>query len=189
VRTGILASRGEYVLFADSGQTVPFRNALAGLRLIRDEGAHLAHGSRDLPGSTIRRQRDWDRKIISRLYHSLALRWLHIPRSLTDTQCGFKIYRGDIARELYSASTLDGFMFDVEIILLALRRGLCIEEFPVEWTCDRDSRLTVRGSAKEILRDLLYLRRRAAVPHPAGLPGTRHPASPRQEPRGGPHSG
>jgi len=159
VRTGILASRGQYVLFADSGLTVPYRYAREGLRLLQEGEADLAHGSRELPESTIRRARDWDRKIISRLFHSLAFRWMGLPRSLTDTQCGFKLYRGEIARELYAASTLDGFMFDIEIILLALQRSLRIAEFPVEWTCDRDSRLTVRGSATEILRDLLHLRK------------------------------
>jgi hypothetical protein len=155
------------VLFADSGLTVPFENALAGLRLVREGRADLAHGSRGLPGSVIRRDRDLDRKVISRLFHVLVVRWLHIPARLTDTQCGFKIYRGAVARQLYDECTTEGFMFDVEIILRALQHGFRIAEFPVEWTCDRDSRLGIRRSARAVLRDMYRLRRTLVTPHPS----------------------
>jgi dolichyl-phosphate beta-glucosyltransferase len=168
IRSGVLSSRGEYVLFADSGLTVPFENALAGLRLLREGSADLAHGSRELPGSVIRRDRDRDRKVISRLFHALVVRWLHIPARLTDTQCGFKIYRGDVARQLYGGCTTEGFMFDIEIILRALQHGFRIAEFPVEWTCDRDSRLGIRRSARAVLRDIRRLRRTLVTPHPSG---------------------
>ena len=176
VRSGILASRGEFVLFADCGLTVPYENALKGLRLLADGQADLAHGSRSLPGSMIRKDRDWDRTIISRLFHALVIHWMHIPVQLTDTQCGFKLYCGERARELYSTCTTDGFMFDIEIILLALRRELKIVEFPVEWTCDRDSRLGVLRSARTILRDLLRLRRMLVRVPPEDQNGSPPPA-------------
>jgi dolichyl-phosphate beta-glucosyltransferase len=168
IRSGILSSQGEYVLFADSGLTVPFENALTGLRLLREGTAELAHGSRELPGCVIHRDRDWDRKLISRLFHGLVLHWLRIPPHLTDTQCGFKLYRGDVARQLYAECTTDGFMFDIEIILRALQHGFRIVEFPVEWTCDRDSRLGIRRSAMSVFRDLLRLRRILVTPRPSG---------------------
>jgi len=171
IRSGILSSRGEYVLFADSGLTVPFENALRGLRLLRDGTADIAHGSRELPGSVIRRDRDWDRKLISRLFHALILRWMQIPPRFTDTQCGFKLYRGDIARRLYAECTTDGFMFDIEIILRALQHGFRIAEFPVEWTCDRDSRFGIRRNARTIVRDLLLLRRTLLRSSPRGRSG------------------
>ena len=161
VRSGILASQGEYVLFADSGMTVPFDNALRGLRLLQDGTCDLAHGSRELSESVILRDRDPDRKAISLLFRRLAIFWLHIPSSLTDTQCGFKLYRGDVARRLYTVCETEGFMFDIEIILRALNEGLRIREFPLEWACDRDSRLGVRRNAGEILKDFMKLRRMA----------------------------
>jgi dolichyl-phosphate beta-glucosyltransferase len=170
VRAGILAARGEYVLFADCGMTVPYDNALRGLPLLQEGICHLAHGSRELPESEIRRHRDPDRKIFSALFHVLVKRWLHLPASLTDTQCGFKLYRGDIARRLYSECQTDGFMFDIEIILRALSSGLAIREFPVQWTCDRDSRLGFRRNAGEIVRDLARLRRTLVRPHPPTRP-------------------
>jgi dolichyl-phosphate beta-glucosyltransferase len=158
VRSGVLASRGEYVMFADSGMTVPYDNALRGLRLLRDGSCHLAHGSRHLPESKIVRDRDSDRKAVSSLFRTVAALWLGLPHTLSDTQCGFKMYRGEVARRLYAASTTDGFLFDLEIILRALREGLSIREFPVEWSCDRDSRIGLRRNALEVLRDLVRLR-------------------------------
>lgn len=160
IRSGILASQGKYVMFADSGLTIPYDNALRGLHILQEGEAELAHGSRELPSSIIRKDRDWDRNIISRGFHSVVVTWMHIPRSLTDTQCGFKLYRGDIARQLYAECTTEGFMFDIEIILLALRHGYRIAEFPVEWTCDRDSRLGIRRNSKDVLRELVLIRRK-----------------------------
>jgi hypothetical protein len=94
---------------------------------------------------------------------------LRIPARLTDTQCGFKLYRGDVARRLYSECATDGFMFDIEIILRALHHGFRIAEFPVEWTCDRDSRLGIRRSGRSVLRDLHRLRQTLVTPHPSDL--------------------
>lgn len=159
VKTGVLASRGEYILFADCGLTVPFENALPGLRLLQEGICELAHGSRKLPESVIRKPQDWDRKILSALFHALVTRWMSIPPELTDTQCGFKMYRGGIARELYRECTTDGFMFDIEIILRALRHGYRIAEFPVEWTCDRDSRISFGKNFRNIIKELSQIRK------------------------------
>jgi dolichyl-phosphate beta-glucosyltransferase len=158
VRSGILASHGEYVMFADSGMTVPYDNALKGLRLLQGGSCDLAHGSRELPESIIVRDKDPDRKILSALFRMMTIHWLHIPGELTDTQCGFKLYRGNVARRLYASCETDGFLFDIEIILRALNEGLRIREFPIEWSCDRDSRLGLRRNAREIFRDLIRLK-------------------------------
>jgi dolichyl-phosphate beta-glucosyltransferase len=184
VRAGILASRGDYVMFADCGCTVPLDNALAGLRLLREQRCDLAHGSRHLAGSIIRRDRDWDRRMLSAAFHAFVIHWMGLPASLTDTQCGFKLYRGDVARTLYTQCSTDGFMFDIEVILRALREGFRITEFPVEWSCDRDSRLGLRHSARQVLKELLHLKRTLVLPppqgrteeHPHRLPRRRSPA-------------
>jgi glycosyltransferase involved in cell wall biosynthesis len=159
VCTGVLASQGKYVLFADSGLTVPFGNVLAGIQLLQKGVCDLAHGSRKLPGSIIRKEQERNRKLISRLFHWLAIRWMHLPTDLTDTQCGFKVYRGELARTLYADCITDGFMFDIEIILRARQRGCRIAEFPVDWTCDSDSRLSIMRTAHRSFSELLRIRR------------------------------
>ena len=159
IRTGMLASHCEYAMFADSGLTVPFENALRGMQMLKEGTCDMAHGSRKLKQSVIRKRQDWDRRLISRLFRWTVMHLMQIPPQLTDTQCGFKIYRGETARILYGECVTDGFMFDIELIVRALRDGLRIAEFPVEWRCDRDSRLSLMKSPWKILRDLLSIRR------------------------------
>ena len=141
VREGIIASRGECVMFADSGLCVPFEDALPALRLLREGKFDIANGSRKLPDSVIARPQSWYRRLLSRMFRFAVRLYMGLPRGLSDTQCGFKIYRGDVAREIYGGCATDGFMFDLEVLLKALAKRYRVMEFPVHWTCDRDSRL------------------------------------------------
>ena len=158
VRTGILASQGDNVMFADSGLCVPYHHARRGLSLIKSGVCEIAHGSRRLNASTILKPQAWQRRVSARLFRRLARHWMKIPPQLTDPQCGFKIYRGDVARGLYGECRTDGFMFDLEIILRALRQGYRIQEFPIEWTCDRDSRLSLARSPQWIFSELKMIK-------------------------------
>jgi dolichyl-phosphate beta-glucosyltransferase len=159
VRYGVKESQGEYVMFADSGLCVPYENALRGLSLIKSGACEIAHGSRKLPRSRILKPQAWPRRLTTRVFRGVAVLWMGIPSFLTDTQCGFKIYRGEIGRELFGGCFTNGFMFDLEIILRALRKGYRIQEFPLEWTCDRDSRLSLTRSPGRILRELADIKR------------------------------
>lgn len=160
VRTGILKSRGDFVLFADSGNCIPYAEAKVGIEQIRSGQCGLAHGSRKLSNCHIKRPQSPYRKLCSHLFHWFLIHDIKRLGNLTDTQCGFKVYRGDIARELYAQSTVDGFMFDIEIILLALSNGCRIHEFPVDWAWDPDSRLKPMQVAWHVFRDLLSLKNR-----------------------------
>ena len=160
VRTGVLKSTGEFVLFADSGLCIPFQQALVGIDLIASGQCQIAHGSRKLSGCHISRPQSIYRRACSKLFHWFLIHDIYRLGNLTDTQCGFKVYSGDIARRLYADSTVDGFMFDVEIILLALSQELTICEFPVDWTWDPDSRLRPTRVAINVFLDLIRLKRR-----------------------------
>jgi dolichyl-phosphate beta-glucosyltransferase len=159
VRTGMNATGGKYAMFADCGLCIPYGNALLGLEMLNDGTCDLAHGSRRHIASDILRAQPWHRRVLSRAFKSSVRMLLRIPRELTDTQCGFKMYRGDVARELYRQCITDGFMFDIEIILRAVKKGYRIGEFPVEWTCDFDSRLSVARTPWPVLSELRRIRR------------------------------
>ena len=163
IRTGIKQTTGEYVMFADSGCCVPYQNALRGLKLLKNNTCDIAHGSRKIPASQIKKPQDFYRRICSGVFHRFVTACMKIPVELTDTQCGFKIYKGDVAWELYGACTTDGFIFDIEIILRACRAGYRIREFPLEWTSDRDSRLAPTRNAGRMLRELLAIRHTLSV--------------------------
>jgi dolichyl-phosphate beta-glucosyltransferase len=158
VRMGITDSRGDYVMFMDSGGNVPLYYISSGLELITNGHCHIAMGSRKLPQSNIRKNLVWYRRITSKIFALLVRYYFDLPENLTDTQCGFKLYNGEIARELYGDSLSDGFTFDLEIILRAKSAGYKMLEFPIEWSCDRDSRLSLFSTGK-IFRELKRIKK------------------------------
>ncbi|KPK77990.1 MAG: hypothetical protein AMJ79_01445 [Phycisphaerae bacterium SM23_30] len=159
VRSGIKQSTGDYVMFADSGLCVPYRFALRGLELLRSGLCEIAHGSRKLPQSVVVHRHFFHRRISSRLFRRLAVHFIGIPPHITDSQCGFKMYRGAVARELYARCLSERFMFDVEIILRAQKRGYRIIEFPLEWRSDRDTRFRFLSASVRSMLDLIALKR------------------------------
>jgi glycosyltransferase involved in cell wall biosynthesis len=158
VKRGILQSRGKVVLYADSGTCIPYANALPVIERITAGELDIGLASRRLPGTVILRNRPLRRRIISRIFHRAAIIIAGLPRRITDSQCGFKVYKGVVARELFAGLITTGFLFELEIILKALRRGLRVEEFPVEWTCDLDTRLRPSSQAGSVLKELLKVR-------------------------------
>lgn len=159
VRTGINKTSAEYVMFADSGCCVPYEDVLRGLQLLKDGACDIAHGSRKTTGCHIEKTQSLYRRICSKMFHWFVIHYMKVPAEFTDTQCGFKIYKGDVARHLYSECITDGFIFDVEIILRARKEGYHIKEFPIDWTCDRDSRLSPTRSSWRVLSELITIKR------------------------------
>ena len=162
VRAGMKATRGRYAMFADCGLCVPYGDALYGLDMLKSGGYDIAHGSRRHIQSDILRDQPWHRRLLSHMFKSTVRIAMGVPRELTDTQCGFKMYKGDVARELYGQCITDGFMFDIETILRAAKKGYRIGEFPVEWACDLDSRLSVARTPWPVLWELHRLKRAMA---------------------------
>ncbi len=158
VKTGVLASRGDVVLFADSGTCVPYSNALSQIERIRKGELDIAMASRRLKDTVIHRNRSLKRRLLSLLFRVVARVVIGVPNRFSDTQCGFKIYRGEIARELFGKCHTTGFMFELEILLRALKREYRIEEFPVEWTCDLDTRLRPGSDAVDVLKEMFQVR-------------------------------
>ncbi len=155
VREGMIATRGQYIMFADSGVCIPYEQALRGLDLLRAGKCEIAHASRKRTDSIITNPQPLHRRILSRIFRSAADAVLGLPHRLTDTQCGFKMYAGEVGRQLYRECGTEGFLFDLEIILRAKRRGWRIMEFPVTWSCDPDSRLR---PGKTAIRTIVELR-------------------------------
>jgi glycosyltransferase involved in cell wall biosynthesis len=159
VKTGIMEAGSGIVLFIDSGNCVPFEQISRGIDLLKSGQCDIAHGSRFLDESLITRPRKPCRKLVSFLFRKFIRRLSRVPGHLTDTQCGLKIYPKKIAHELYADCITDGFLFDIEIILRAREKGYRILEFPIEWTSDPDSRLSVRATFPEIFSELRMIRK------------------------------
>jgi dolichyl-phosphate beta-glucosyltransferase len=162
LRSGITQSSGQYVMFADCGCCVPYSHVLEGLKLLQESSCDIAHASRKLAASKIHRHQPLRRRFCSTLFRQVMIYFMQMPHEITDSQCGFKIYNGNVAHRLYGKCITDGFMFDIEIILRAKKQNYRITEFPVEWTCDRDSRLSLSRSFLSVLRELLDIKRALA---------------------------
>jgi dolichyl-phosphate beta-glucosyltransferase len=155
VRTGVVNARGRLVLFMDADGATPIaeydrlERAIAG-------GAAVAIGSRALHGPGVRVRARLYRRMIGRLFHGLV-RTLTV-RGIADTQCGFKMFRGAAAHDLFSRMRMKGFSFDVEVLVMAQLRGLRVAEVPVNWTHQPGSRVNLVRDSLHMAYDLLVIR-------------------------------
>ena len=126
---GVLASRGRKVLISDADLSTPIQE-IAKLESHLDK-AEIAIGSRATKDSRIVRHQPLYRELMGKTFNKL-LRLFGV-RGISDTQCGFKLLRGDVARELFQQMVTPGFAFDVELLWLAQRAGYQIAEVGVTW--------------------------------------------------------
>jgi dolichyl-phosphate beta-glucosyltransferase len=152
VRTGMAASRGRWVLISDADLASPIED----LDLLLASGAPFAVGSRALRRELIARRQPLPRDLLGRVYN-LWLRLLGLT-SLADTQCGFKLVEGELARRLAGRLRLDGFAFDVELLGRAEREGACVAEVPVRWSHVEESRVQPLRHGLRMVADAWRLR-------------------------------
>jgi len=152
VRQGLLASRGAWVLLTDADLATPIEE----YDRLAAAGTPVAVGSRALRRELIQRRQPFHRDVLGRLFNC-ALRLLGLT-TLRDTQCGFKLIEGGLARQLGHELRLDGFAYDVELLARAARRGAAVTEVPVRWFHVADSRVRTFAHGLEMLRDALRLR-------------------------------
>jgi dolichyl-phosphate beta-glucosyltransferase len=138
VREGFARSRGDFVLFSDADLSTPI-DEYPRLQEVVDRGSDFVLGSRGLPGSDLIVRQAWHREWMGKTFNGLVRMLTGIP--FRDTQCGFKLIRGPLARELAAEMKEEGFAFDVELILLASRKGVRVRELPVSWVNDERSRV------------------------------------------------
>jgi dolichyl-phosphate beta-glucosyltransferase len=152
VRAGLSASCGERVLISDADLSTPIEE----IEALLATGADLAVGSRAVRRELIMRHQPLARDTMGRIFN-LALRFLGLTH-LKDTQCGFKLLDGELARRLAGALRLDGFAYDVELLARAERAGATVAEVPVHWYHVEASRVRPLRHGFQMLRDALRVR-------------------------------
>ena len=155
-RHGVAASRGRRVLMSDADLSTPIEE-LAKLEG-RLAAAEVVIGSRAAAGADVRRHQPLYRELMGKTFN-LIIRLLGV-RGVRDTQCGFKLMAGDVARELFAAMVTDGFAFDVELIWLARRRGYRVAEVGVVWVNSPASRVHPLADPPRMILEILRFRRR-----------------------------
>jgi dolichyl-phosphate beta-glucosyltransferase len=138
VRAGMLAAQGDLIVFADADMATPPRELPKLTDALRD--ADVALGSRIQPdGSDMRATQPRYRRLLGGMFHTLASIW--VVGDVKDTQCGFKGFTREAARDLFSRQKITSIVFDVELIHLARRRGYKLAVVPIHWQDVRGSRM------------------------------------------------
>ncbi|MET8980770.1 dolichyl-phosphate beta-glucosyltransferase [Streptomyces sp. NPDC004539] len=154
LRLGVAASRGRRVLVTDADLATPVEELEHLEKELADGGAAIA--SRSAPGATVSAHPHRLRRLLGGAGNFL-IRRTTLP-GIRDTQCGFKLYNGDTARDAYAASRLDGWATDVEVLRRLHRVGAPIAEVPVRWAHQPGSKLRPLDYGR-FLADLIRLNR------------------------------
>jgi glycosyltransferase involved in cell wall biosynthesis len=154
VQKGMLAAEGAYRFFADADFSMPPEEIVRFIPPLVDVPVAIA--SREAPGA-VRYNEPFYRHITGRVFNSL-IRILVLP-ALNDTQCGFKMFRADVAEDLFRHQTLMGWSFDVELLYIASCRGYPILEIPIPWYFNPESKVNVFRDSWRMFLDLLAIRR------------------------------
>ncbi len=157
VRRGMLAARGQIRVMCDADCSMPPEQLPRLLAPIIACRAEIAIGSRYAEGAKTDVAQPKYRVLWSRLCNKVIQRSL-VP-GIRDTQCGFKAFTAEAARNLFSSATINGWAFDLEILALARRRGFAIEEVGVEWKDDNRSRVNPLKDMWKVIREALTIRR------------------------------
>ena len=163
VKTGIMKSQGDYVLFTDFDQATPLSEVEKLIPFIK-KGYQVAIGSREVKGSQRLdepRYRHLMGKVFNFAVQIIAIGGIH------DTQCGFKLFTSQAAKELFTSLIVYGNgvekqaftgAFDVELLYIAQKRGYRIAEVPVSWRHIETNRVNpIRDSVRMFL-DLVKIR-------------------------------
>lgn len=167
VRAGMLSTTADLVAFVDADGATSFEALATAVALI-EGGADVAIGSRAVAGSVT-----MTRHSVLRERGAAVYRWstARLVPGIRDTQCGFKVFRGSLARTVWAETRIDGFSFDVEVLGRSRMTGATIVEFPVTWVDVPGSTFSPARHGLESFRELAQIgrllngapRRRAAA--------------------------
>ena len=154
VKLGMLAARGEYLFLCDADLSMPIEE-VAKFLPPQLEDYDVAIASREVEGAR-RYGEPPHRHLMGRVFN-LIVRLLAV-RGFQDTQCGFKCFRREVARDIFSRQTMEGWGFDVEVLFIAQKRSYRIVEVPINWYYMANSRVRPIRDSIRMFREVLQVR-------------------------------
>ena len=156
VRTGMLATTGDYALFSDADLSTPIEEIEPALALLA-QGHAVAIASRALPDSNVQVHQGVLRETMGKIFNGIVRRLCRLP--FRDTQCGFKCYSRSAAKSIFSRARIDGFAFDVETLVIARRLSLSVVDFPVRWINSPSSKVRMLRHPVQMIWEVVQVRR------------------------------
>jgi dolichyl-phosphate beta-glucosyltransferase len=156
LRTGVLVTKGDFVLVMDADLSTPMEELQKLMPYLFDGGFDIAIGSRALALSDIIKKQPWWRQGMGKMFNQIVK--MLVIGDFEDTQCGFKLFTGDVARELFGEAKIDRFAYDVEILARAKRKGFRMKEVPIRWINSPESRVDPLKDSLRMLVDLVRIR-------------------------------
>jgi dolichyl-phosphate beta-glucosyltransferase len=156
VRTGILASHGDYIFLCDADLSMPITELLKFLTC-EAKSVDVVIGSREAPGAK-RIGEPFLRYLMSRVFNTIV-QVLVVPK-ISDTQCGFKLIQKHAAKQLAMNLRVDRWSFDVEMLALARAYGMKILEVPIIWIYKPGSQICPFQDSIKMFRGVLQIRNR-----------------------------
>jgi dolichyl-phosphate beta-glucosyltransferase len=153
--TGVAVARGDEVLVTDADLSTPIEE-LEKLEAALKDGAGVAIGSRSVRGSRIEIPQPFYRVLMGKVFN-LIVQLVLLP-GIWDTQCGFKLFRADVAKPVFASLTTDGFGYDPEVLYLAKRHGVRIAEVPVVWRNSAETKVMPFRSSFDMFKHVVRVR-------------------------------
>ena len=158
VRRGVLESKGRFILFADADGATPIIEC-SKLLEAAPAGSDIVIGSRKVGGGSSHQERSVLRKLVWSIFYRIT-NLLAVP-GIEDTQCGFKLFSRPAARQIFRDLQETGWAFDVEVLFLAQKFGMTIEELSVNWSAVDGSKIRPNDAIRMLVA-LIRIRRRGA---------------------------
>ena len=156
VRKGVLAAQGECILFIDADNSTPIQEMRKVVPLISDGKCDVALGSRSIEGSNVKLRQPYFRILMGRVFN-LFVKCLFY-RDFKDTQCGFKAFSKKAAQIIFERQTIECFSFDVEILAIAKVHNFKIQQVPVVWVNNAQSRVNPLFDSAQMFIDLFVIK-------------------------------
>lgn len=155
VKSGMLAASGEYRMFFDADGSTPIEE-VEKLWPCFDAGADVVIGSRSLPASDVQVRQHFLREMMGRTFNFFVKAVLQEP--FIDTQCGFKAFTARSVDIIFTRQRLDRFAFDTELLYIAAKHALRIDEVPVLWRNSPRSRVRIVRDSARMFVELFRIR-------------------------------
>lgn len=156
VRHGVLEAQNDYVLFSDADLSTPIEEYDKLVDALASGPFDVAIGSRAVSGSNVEVSQPFYRVAMGKTFN-LLVRTIALG-GISDTQCGFKLFKREAGHQIFRRQRLDGFGFDVEALFIAKRLGFRIAEVPVRWIDDPDTKVSAVRDSARMFGDLFRVR-------------------------------